>query len=119
MFWALPVVLLDQFLATLAVGHGWAHPQEVRLLYCITYGTQLLLGLLLLAGLWRFKGIAYALIVGGWLSNALSFARFHFVPDYLTFHLGEKLVYNNSADLFISIGAIWLIVSLLFTRVRP
>ena len=119
MFWALPVVLLDQLLATLAVSHGWAHPHEVRLLYGIPYETQLLLGFFLLAGLWCFKSIPYALIAGGWLSNALSFARFHFVPDYLTFHLGEKLVYNNGADLFISVGAIWLIISLLITRGRP
>ena len=119
MLWALAAVLLDQTIATLAVAHGWAHPNNQRLLHFIPYALQLLLGVFFLVRVWRFKSTASFLIVGGWLSNALSFTRFGFVPDYLPIHLGKTVLYNNGADLFISIGAIWLIAKLFMKREQP
>ena len=114
MYWALLALTFDQLAAQVAVSRHWVHPEEVRLLHAVPYGLQALTSLILLSLLWRYRSAPYFLIVAGLTSNAISYIRFGFVPDYIP--VGP--FYSDGADLVISVGAIYLITSLLFKRAQ-
>lgn len=59
--------------------------------------------------------IALCLILGGALGNAWDRALYHYVIDFLSFHLGDwHFAIFNIADSAISVGAFMLIVHWLF-----
>jgi lipoprotein signal peptidase len=59
---------------------------------------------------------AFLLMATGLVSNVITVTRFGQVIDYLP--LGHH-VYTNGADLMISVGATWLVLSMFATRPKP
>jgi len=53
----------------------------------------------------------YLLVLGGAIGNLIDRLRFHYVIDYVLFHIGKwSFAIFNLADVFIIIGAIFIIV---------
>lgn len=75
--------------------------------------------LCLVFALWLFAGknrapaqLGYMLIIGGAIGNLIDRVRFHYVVDYIYFHIGTLFQFAifNLADSFITIGAIVVIL---------
>jgi signal peptidase II len=61
--------------------------------------------------------VPYALILGGAIGNVIDRLRFGHVVDFVDVHWGGwHFPAFNVADAAISVGAVWLIVGLLFAR---
>lgn len=75
--------------------------------------------LCLVLALWFFAGktralaqLGYVLIIGGAIGNLIDRIRFHYVVDYIYFHIGTVFQFAifNLADSFITVGAIVVIL---------
>jgi len=54
----------------------------------------------------------YLLVIGGALGNLIDRVRFHYVTDYVLFHMGRwSFAIFNLADAFITLGAICIIAN--------
>ena len=59
----------------------------------------------------------YSLIVGGALGNLIDRIRYHAVPDFIDFHIGDYHWFVfNIADIFISLGVFCLIIVEIFYK---
>jgi signal peptidase II len=62
-----------------------------------------------------WQAVSLSLILGGAIGNLIDRFRFHYVTDFFDFHLGAwHFATFNVADSAISIGAILLMVRLIF-----
>ena len=58
-----------------------------------------------------FKRYSLLMVVGGALGNLYDRIFFNAVPDFIDFHIGEfHLFIFNVADMFISLGVIFMIL---------
>ncbi|MHC5306223.1 signal peptidase II [Bartonella sp. LJL80] len=71
------------------------------------------------AWLWKNAGpekslsrLGFLLVIGGALGNLIDRIRFHYVVDYISFHIDGVFSFAifNLADAFITVGAIFIIV---------
>ena len=59
----------------------------------------------------NYTGFFFAMILGGSLGNLFDRIKFSAVPDFIDFHVGEfHWFIFNVADIFISIGVIFMIL---------
>jgi len=64
----------------------------------------------------KLARLGYLFVIGGALGNLVDRLRFHYVTDYVLFHIGKwSFAIFNLADTFITTGAICIIVSELWS----
>lgn len=125
----LPLGMEIALIPTLSLLH--ARNEGIAFSLFSTFGNSLLILLTIIVTLavfmlWRrsanrcWMQYGYALIIGGALANLIDRIRFHYVVDYIYFHIGNifQFAIFNLADTSITIGAILVLVYELFFAKR-
>lgn len=68
----------------------------------------------------KLARLGFLLVIGGAVGNLIDRVRFHYVIDYIYFHIGDVFSFAifNLADAFITIGAVLIIADELFAWVK-